>query len=78
MLKTRGISPKVIGPVATALGAFAVDKITDAATESLVVALIGAVAAILLPPGEVEMQPIPAKRATRSRRRAKAQSGGEL
>lgn len=53
MTRTKGLSPKVIGPVATALSAFVVAKVPDTAVQALIVAVIGAVAAILAPPGEV-------------------------
>ncbi len=57
MLKTRGISPKVIGPLVAPLTAFTIAKIEDPSTEALVIALIATAAAVLLPPGEVEMMP---------------------
>lgn len=68
MLRTKGLSPKAIAPLTVAITAFAVDKITDASTETLVVALIGFVGVILLPPGDVTTDP-PVRR--RLRRKAK-------
>lgn len=69
MLKTKGISPKVIGPLVTALTAFSIDKIEDTSTEALVVALIGTAAAIPLPPGDVEMVPTTGSVVKRTRSR---------
>ncbi len=57
-MKTKGLSPKIIGPVAAALSAFATAKIHDPATSALVVALIGATALWLSPPGELTVEGI--------------------
>jgi len=52
-MRTLGLSPKIIGPLAAAFAAFAQAKIHDAATATLVVALIGAVGLYFAPPGDV-------------------------
>ena len=59
IVRTVGISPKVLAPIGTALSAFAAQWITDGtidrtAAATLAVALIGAVFAYLAPPGQVE------------------------
>jgi len=56
-MRTLGLSPKIIGPVVAALAAFAQAKIHDGATAALVVALIGAAALYLSPPGVVAEGP---------------------
>lgn len=77
MLRTRGISPKVIGPFVSALSAFAVAKIDDGPTEALVVATIGTIAAVLLPPGDIQegTNPNVVKRVAARRRNRKAKVG---
>lgn len=52
-MRTLGLSPKIIGPVAAALAAFLQAKIHDEATALLVIALVGAIAAFFAPPGHV-------------------------
>jgi hypothetical protein len=59
MARTRGLSPKIIAPVAAALAAFAQAKIHDQATAALVVSLIGAAGLYLAPPGVVEAKDVP-------------------
>lgn len=69
MARTKGLSPKVTGPLVAALTAFAVDKIADSATESLVVAAIGVAAAIILPAGEQTEEPGPIKKVLKKKKK---------
>lgn len=51
-MRTKGLSPKIIAPVATALSAFIVAKVHDEATAYLLVAIVGAVGLYVAPAGE--------------------------
>lgn len=70
MTRTRGVSPKIIGPFVTALSAFITAKVHDDATAALLVAAVGTAAAILLPPGEITTDPREPRRIARAVRRA--------
>jgi len=52
-VRSLSLSPKIIGPLVAAFAAFAQAKIHDAATATLIVALIGAVGLYFAPPGDV-------------------------
>jgi hypothetical protein len=76
-MRTVGMSPKVIGPVVTALSAFVTAKVHDPATAALLVAVIGAAAAIASPAGKVASDHAPRPRRVSPRRRKPAPAAAD-